>query len=68
MAALLSIATAVPPHEFPQSEVILAAREVFAPRYSNYHLIEPVFANTGIETVQLLSREWTITDADGEVV
>lgn len=50
MAALLSIATAVPAHELRQRDVIAAARDVFSKRYPSYHLIEPVFANAGIDT------------------
>jgi ApaG protein len=39
-----------------------------APRDQSYFFAYHVrVSNVGTETVQLISREWTITDADGEV-
>lgn len=46
----------------------LYVAERSSPRDNSYFFAYHVrIANTGSETVQLLSREWTITDADGEV-
>ena len=42
-AALLSLSTAVPPHQFHQSQVMEAAREVLAPRFPQFDYAgEPV--------------------------
>ncbi len=47
-AALLSLATAVPPHQFHQAHVLEAAREVLAPRYPQFDTLASLFSNTGI--------------------
>ena len=47
-AALLSLATAVPPHQFHQAQVMEAAREILAPRFPQFDTLASLFANTGI--------------------
>jgi alkylresorcinol/alkylpyrone synthase len=47
-AALLSLATSVPPHQFRQNEVMEAAREVLSPRFPQFDTMASLFANTGI--------------------
>jgi alkylresorcinol/alkylpyrone synthase len=47
-AALLSLSTAVPPHQFHQSQVMEAAREVLAPRFPMFDSMASLFSNTGI--------------------
>lgn len=47
-AALLSLATAVPPHRFQQSQVMEAARAVLSPRFPLFDTMASLFANTGI--------------------
>src|ERR1700733_2266371 len=47
-AALVSLATAVPPHVFLQKEVLAAAWEVFGPRLPQFETLSSVFTNTGI--------------------
>ena len=47
-AALLSLATAVPPHRFDQAQVMEAAREILAPRFPQFDTLASLFANTGI--------------------
>jgi alkylresorcinol/alkylpyrone synthase len=49
-AALLSVSTAVPPHVLPQSEVVEAARGLFAGRYTEFERMSAVFSTAGIET------------------
>lgn len=48
-AALVSVATAVPPHVFHQGQVLQAARNLFAERYPEFETISSLFANTGIQ-------------------
>jgi alkylresorcinol/alkylpyrone synthase len=47
-AALVSLATSVPPHLFHQYEILKAARAVMADRYSQFETLASLFANTGI--------------------
>jgi alkylresorcinol/alkylpyrone synthase len=47
-AALISLATAVPPNVFLQKDVLAAAWEVFGPRLPQFETLSSVFANTGI--------------------
>ena len=47
-AALLSLATSVPPHTFQQKDVLNAAWDVFGSRFPDYERFASIFANTGI--------------------
>ena len=47
-AALISLATAVPPHVFQQKQVATAAKELFSDRYPEFERLSKVFGNTGI--------------------
>jgi alkylresorcinol/alkylpyrone synthase len=47
-AALVSLATSVPPHLFHQGEILKAARAVMAERYPQFETLASLFANTGI--------------------
>jgi alkylresorcinol/alkylpyrone synthase len=47
-AALLSLATAVPPHTFQQKDVLSAAWDFFGSRFPDYERFASIFANTGI--------------------
>src|SRR6201991_597856 len=47
-AALVSLATAVPPHQFHQKQILEAARGVMADRYPEFETLSSLFANTGI--------------------
>lgn len=47
-AALVSLATAVPPHLFHQEQILRAARGVLADRYPEFETLSSLFANTGI--------------------
>jgi alkylresorcinol/alkylpyrone synthase len=47
-AALVSLATSVPPHLFQQGEILEAAREMMADRYPEFETLASLFANTGI--------------------
>ena len=49
MVALLSVATAVPAHVFPQSEVARRASLHFGGRYADFERMAQVFASAGIE-------------------
>jgi len=58
-AALISLATASPPHEFEQEAVGEAARRVFAHRYRDFDRLFPVFQNTGIKRRQaVMPMDW----------
>jgi alkylresorcinol/alkylpyrone synthase len=48
-AALVSLATAVPPHLFHQGQVLHAARNLLAARYPEFETLSSLFANTGIQ-------------------
>lgn len=47
-AALLSLATSVPPHIFLQKDILSAAWDVFGSRFPDYERFASIFANTGI--------------------
>jgi len=47
-AALVSLATAVPPHQFHQKQILEAAAAVMADRYPEFETLSSLFANTGI--------------------
>jgi alkylresorcinol/alkylpyrone synthase len=47
-AALMSLATSVPPHQFQQAQVLQAARSILAHRYEQFETLASLFANTGI--------------------
>jgi alkylresorcinol/alkylpyrone synthase len=46
--ALLSLATAVPPHIFLQKDVLAAAWDIFGSRFPDYERFASIFTNTGI--------------------
>jgi alkylresorcinol/alkylpyrone synthase len=48
MAALVSLATAVPPHQFHQQKILEAAHGLMAARYPEFETLASLFANTGI--------------------
>jgi alkylresorcinol/alkylpyrone synthase len=47
-AALVSLATSVPPHQFHQNQILFAARGLLADRYPEFETLSSLFANTGI--------------------
>jgi len=47
-AALLSLATSVPPHQFDQKQVLSVALGVMSGRLAEFEAVESLFANTGI--------------------
>ena len=47
-AALISLATSVPPHRFLQKDVLAAAWDVFGARFPDFERFSSIFANTGI--------------------
>jgi alkylresorcinol/alkylpyrone synthase len=47
-AALVSLATSVPPHTFLQKDVMAAAWDIFGSRFPDYDRFAGIFANTGI--------------------
>ena len=47
-AALISLATSVPPHTFLQKDVLAAAWDIFGSRFPDYDRFASIFANTGI--------------------
>ncbi|WP_213769929.1 type III polyketide synthase [Bradyrhizobium sp. dw_78] len=47
-AALVSLATSVPPNVFLQKDVLAAAWEVFGPRLPQFETLSSIFTNTGI--------------------
>src|SRR5215469_9745975 len=47
-AALVSLATAVPPHQFHQKQILEAATAVMADRYPEFETLSSLFDNTGI--------------------
>jgi alkylresorcinol/alkylpyrone synthase len=47
-AALVSLATSVPPHVFLQKDVLAASWEVFGPRFPEFEVLSSIFTNTGI--------------------
>src|SRR5215475_13501208 len=47
-AALVSLATTVPPHQFHQNQVLSVARGLMADRYPEFDTLSSLFQNTGI--------------------
>jgi alkylresorcinol/alkylpyrone synthase len=47
-AALVSLATSVPPHQFHQRQILEAARSILSARYEQFETLASLFANTGI--------------------
>ncbi len=47
-AALVSLATSVPPHTFLQKDVLAAAWDVFGSRFPDFERFSSIFTNTGI--------------------
>jgi alkylresorcinol/alkylpyrone synthase len=47
-AALVSLATSVPPHVFLQKDVLAAAWDVFGARFPEFERFSSIFSNTGI--------------------
>jgi alkylresorcinol/alkylpyrone synthase len=47
-AALVSLATSIPPHQFHQKQILQAAHSVLADRYPEFETLASLFANTGI--------------------
>src|SRR3954453_6994813 len=47
-AALVSLATSVPPHVFLQKDVLAAAWDVFRTRFPEFERFSSIFSNTGI--------------------
>jgi alkylresorcinol/alkylpyrone synthase len=47
-AALVALATSVPPHLFHQNQILEAARKLMAERYPQFETLSSLFANTGI--------------------
>jgi alkylresorcinol/alkylpyrone synthase len=47
-AAIMSLATSVPPHQFAQPQVLQAARSILAHRYEQFETLASLFFNTGI--------------------
>ena len=47
-AALVSLATSVPPHQLPQKQILEAATGLMADRYPEFDTFSSLFANTGI--------------------
>ena len=48
-AALVSMATAVPPHLFHQGQILQAAHDLLADRYPEFETLASLFANSGIQ-------------------
>ena len=58
-AALVSLATSVPPHQFHQKQLLEAALGVVADRYPQLETLESLFANTGIRhRYGVMPMEW----------
>jgi alkylresorcinol/alkylpyrone synthase len=61
--ALLSLASASPPHEFMQAEVGAQARRLFGPKFREFERLFPIFRNTGILRRQaVMPMEWYFED------
>jgi alkylresorcinol/alkylpyrone synthase len=56
---LLSLATASPPFELPQDQVVEAATELLSPRFPGFARMAPVFLSAGIRSRQsVVPFEW----------
>ena len=47
-AALVSLATSIPPYQFHQKQILQAAHDLLADRYPQFETLSSLFANTGI--------------------
>src|SRR6476620_125007 len=47
-AALVSLATSIPPFQFHQKQILQAAHDLLADRYPQFETLSSLFANTGI--------------------
>jgi len=47
-AALVSLATSIPPHQFHQKQILEAAHSLLADRYPEFETLASLFSNTGI--------------------
>jgi alkylresorcinol/alkylpyrone synthase len=62
---ILSLATASPPNELPQDEVVKAATEILSPRFPGFERMAPVFMTAGIRTRQsVVPFEWFFEPKD----
>jgi len=60
--ALLSLATASPPHELTQADAEAAARRLFRDTFPNFERMAPVFTSAGIRTRQMVRpTDWYMT-------
>ena len=60
-AAIISLATASPPHVFEQTAVGEAARALFTHRYRDFERLFPIFQNAGIERRQaVMPMDWYV--------
>ncbi|HEY8004761.1 MAG TPA: hypothetical protein VIE16_11065 [Phenylobacterium sp.] len=56
---LLSLATASPPHDLSQAEVLEAANDVFGARFPDFARMAPVFSHAGVRDRQFaMPPEW----------
>jgi alkylresorcinol/alkylpyrone synthase len=61
-AALLSLATSVPPHTFLQKDVLAAAWDIFGSRFPDYERFASIYSNTGIiRRYGVKPFEWYLT-------
>jgi alkylresorcinol/alkylpyrone synthase len=61
-AALLSLATSVPPHTFFQKDVLAAAWDIFGSRFPDYERFASIYSNTGIiRRYGVKPFEWYLT-------
>jgi len=61
-AALLSLATSVPPHTFLQKDVLAAAWDIFGSRFPDYDRFASIYSNTGIiRRYGVKPFEWYLT-------
>ena len=61
--ALLSVATAVPPHRLDQRDAAAAAHAGFAARYDDFERLARVFLSSGIRSRYLIRPvEWYMED------
>jgi alkylresorcinol/alkylpyrone synthase len=61
-AALLSLATSVPPHTFMQKDVLAAAWDIFGSRFPDYDRFASIYSNTGIiRRYGVKPFEWYLT-------
>src|SRR5437868_6304697 len=47
-AALVSLATSIPPYQFHQKQILQAAHDLLADRYPQFETLSSLFSNTGI--------------------